>query len=185
MTSVMSNTERPEPHSTNTDAHLAEFELVLGPRQFASLGLVVLTALGVAAGVAYTAGKSVGKVVEVRAPFIPPIVEPAARELPIAEPVRSSEPPIEGIPEPDRTYIQLGSLDRGFATMMAQGARKMGLPAFVAPGASPSVFRVLAGPFPDPSEMEKAQAMFHAIGLKTFVRKFPEFKVSLPARGRL
>lgn len=161
----------------------AEFEFVLGPRQFASLGLVVLTALGIFTGAAYMAGKSSAKVVEVRVPLITPAAEPiqsapaSAKQTPESEP--QPEIPLEGLPEPDRIYIQLGSLDRGFATLVVQGARKMGVPAFVAPGVSPAVFRAIAGPFTDEKEMGKARAMFDAMGLKTFARKYPEFKSSL------
>lgn len=156
----------------------AEFEFVVGPRQFASLGLVVLTALGVFAGAAYMVGKSSAKVVEVRVPLITPAAEAIHPKPAAVLPKPPLETPIEGIPEPDRVYIQLGSLDRGFATLMTQGARKMGVPAFVAPGVSPTVFRVLVGPFKDQDEMDRALAMFDAMGLRTLVRKYPEFKSS-------
>lgn len=152
-----------------------EFEFVLGRRQIASVSLVVLTLIGACTAAAYVAGKSVGKVVTVEA-AAPNVVQqaPAPVAAAPAKPQVSTDildAPLGGSPEQGRTYIQLASVDRGFATLMVHGARKLGFPAFIAPGASDKVYRVLSGPFKNAEELDKAKATFAAAGLETFVRK--------------
>jgi hypothetical protein len=149
-----------------------EFEFVLGRRQIASVSLVVLTLIGACTAAAYIAGKSVGKVVTVEAAAPKPLAQ--APVAAAAKPQVSADildAPLGGSPEQGRTYIQLASVDRGFAALMVHGARKLGFPAFVAPGASDKVYRVLSGPFKNAEELEKAKATFAAAGLETFVRK--------------
>ena len=97
------------------------------------------------------------------------MTEPAQVEMPKAE----AEAPLEGIPEDGKSYVQLGSVERGFAILMTQGLRKRGIASLMAKGAAPAVFRVLAGPYETPEELEKAKAMFAEMGLKTFSRKYP------------
>ena len=156
-----------------------EFELVLGPRQFASLGLVVLTVLAGCTTAAYVVGKNTGKVVEVRVPFVPPISAPEAptEQRRVA---MKPEAPLEGLPEDGKPYIQLGSVERGVAMLMTQGLRKRGIPSLMAPGVSPTVFRVLAGPFENQDELKKVEAEFAEAGLKTFVRRYPEPAAARP-----
>lgn len=157
----------------------AEYEFVLGRRQIASISLVVLTAIGAFTTTAYIAGKSVSKVVTVEAlePRPAPVAAPAATPAAVVAAGVSPaflDAPLSGTPETGKTYIQLGSVDRGFATLMAHGARKLGFPAFVTPGSAPSVYRVLSGPFTTSDELQKAKATFAAAGLDTFVRKYNE-----------
>jgi hypothetical protein len=147
-----------------------EFEWVLGPRQFASLGLVGIVALAGCTGMAYMAGKGMAKTVEVRVPFVPP-VSAAPVETQVA--VRP-EAPLEGTPAEGKPYIQLGSVERGFAILMTQGLRKRGVPSLMAPGVSPTVYRVLAGPFETPEELERAKVELEKSGLRMFVRRYPE-----------
>jgi cell division septation protein DedD len=47
------------------------------------------------------------------------------------------------------------------------------LAAFVAPGPSEKIFRVLIGPLADPAAYMKAKETVDQIGLSTFARKFP------------
>jgi cell division septation protein DedD len=158
----------------------AEFEYVLGRRQIASVSLVLLTGLAAFTAMAYMVGKSSAavKTVTVQAP-VPkpvlqtpvPVVSPPVAEAPSGDSAMM-DAPLSGTPEKGRLYIQLASVERGFATLMAHGARKLGFPAFVATGASPSVYRVLSGPFPDKESYEKAKSTFQAAGLDTFTRKY-------------
>ncbi len=178
------NAEIPEVKSPEV-AEPAEYEFVLGRRQIASISLVVLTAIGACTTTAYIAGKSVGKVVTVEAPAPKPAPVTAPVATPVAAVTAGVSPaildaPLAGTPETGKTYIQLGSVDRGFATLMAHGARKLGFPAFVAPGTAPSVYRVLSGPFTTSDEIQKAKATFAAAGLDTFVRKYSEAATTAP-----
>ena len=129
---------------------------------------------------AYVAGKSVGKVVTAEAPAAPtaPPSKPVA-----ANPVADTLPdaPLSGTPEPGKTYIQLASVERGYATLITEGARKLGFPAFIAPGTSPKLYRVLSGPFSNPAELQKAKAVFDTAGLDSFVRKYTEPSATEPA----
>lgn len=161
-----------------------EFEYVLGRRQVASVGLVLLTGLAAFTAAAYMVGKSTAapakqeKAVDVPATL--PAPKPAAAvQAPVtfAPQAQNVDPsildaPLSGVPETGHLYIQLASVERGFATLMVYGTRKLGFPAFIATGASPVVYRVLSGPFPDKESYEKAKATFQAAGLNTFTRKF-------------
>jgi cell division septation protein DedD len=157
-----------------------EFEYVLGRRQVASVSLVLLTGLAAFTAMAYMVGKSSAapakeKTVVVQAPAPAPKPVTAAAVVTAEAPkIEASilDAPLSGTPEKGRLYIQLASVERGFATLMVHGARKLGFPAFVATGASPSVYRVLSGPFADKESYEKAKAMFQAAGLDTFTRKY-------------
>jgi cell division septation protein DedD len=58
------------------------------------------------------------------------------------------------------------------ATILAEGLRSHGFDAFVAPGPSEKIFRVLIGPLPDPESFRQAKAAVDAIELSTFARKY-------------
>jgi cell division septation protein DedD len=91
------------------------------------------------------------------------------------EPVQvPMEPAIFGVPERDKLYLQLGSLERGFAILMVHGARKLGYPAIVSNGTNPNVFRVLVGPFQKSEDYQTAKALFTSMGLDYFSRKYDE-----------
>ena len=155
------------PTQNILETESAEFEFVLGLRQVASVSLVVLTAMAIFISAAYMVGKST----------VPPPVEPVKPKVveTIAPPVKAEplrEAPLFGTPEKDHLYIQLGSVDRGFAILMVHGARHVGYPSFVAGGSNPNVYRVLVGPFDDKAQYETAKAMFVSMGLDTFARKY-------------
>jgi cell division septation protein DedD len=84
------------------------------------------------------------------------------------------EAPVFDIPVKRLSYVQLGSVERGSAILMVQGARKLGYPSFVAAGTNPNVFRVLVGPFPKPAEYQTAQTLFKSMGLDTFERIYAD-----------
>lgn len=159
------------PTATIPDAvDATEFEFVLGRRQVASVSLLALTALGVFTTVSYMAGKSAQPV---------PAPQPAPRVVvPVSPPVapiaKLPEAPLFATPEKQGLYIQLGSVERGFAVLMVHGARKVGYPAFASGGSNPNVYRVLVGPFDDKAQYETAKAMFISMGLDTFSRKYSE-----------
>ncbi len=147
----------------------AEFEFVLGRRQMASVGLVALTALAIFTTAAYMAGRGA-------APEAAPVPVQAIAPVTKPEPVATApvEAPVFGIPEKDHRYLQLGSVERGFAVLMVQGSRKVGFPAIVASGTNPNVFRVLVGPLDDKVQYEAAKAMFASMGLDSYARKYGE-----------
>jgi cell division septation protein DedD len=83
------------------------------------------------------------------------------------------EPPLFAEPKAGSVYIQMGAVEKGVSVIFAEGLRKRGLPAFVAPGPSEKIFRVLIGPLPDPAAYMKAKDAVDRIGLATFARRFP------------
>jgi cell division septation protein DedD len=159
---------------TEPTAEPAEFEFVLGRRQVASLLFVASIVLMICVAAAYMAGRSmspkaspvVASVVEAREPDPPPIVLNQ-------EPMPVHEPPLFADPKAGSVYIQMGAVEKGVSVIFAEGLRKRGLPAFVAPGPSEKIFRVLIGPLPDPAAYIKAKDTVDQIGLATFARKFP------------
>jgi cell division septation protein DedD len=133
--------------------------------------LVALTALAVITTTAYMAGKSTvpAHVEAVKPKTVEAVIPPPAVKAPPLP-----EAPLFATPERTHRYIQLGSVDRGFAILMVHGARKVGYPAFIASGASPNVHRVLVGPMDDKVQYETAKAMFASMGLDMFARKYGE-----------
>jgi hypothetical protein len=166
-----------------------DFEFVLGRRQIASVSLVMLTVVGAFTAGAYMIGKATVPVAaEHAAQPIPPkqieIIAPTPETAPTPE-VASVQPtakvespdadsPIFGVPEKNQRYLQLGSVERGFAILMAHGARKEGYRAMVAGGTNPNVYRVLVGPFEGQEEYQAAKTLFTSMGLDPFQRKYGE-----------
>lgn len=149
-----------------------EFEFVLGWRQIASLLFVATVVLMICVAVSYLAGKSMSAkapvvaATEVREPDPPPIVLNQ-------EPAPVVEAPLFADPKNGSVYIQMGAVEKGVAVIFAEGLRKRGLAAFVAPGPSDKIFRVLIGPLADAAAYVKAKDTVDKIGLATFARKFP------------
>lgn len=175
MTSLFaSETPLPDvPTGETPETSAAEYEFVLGRRQIASVSLVALTALAGFTTAAYMAGRgAVPVAVPTRAQA--PVTEPDPVAAAPAAPTQAIEAPVFGIPEKDHRYLQLGSVERGFAVLMVQGSRKVGFPAIVAGGTNPNVFRVLVGPLDDKMQYAAAKAMFGSMGLDTYARKYGE-----------
>jgi cell division septation protein DedD len=164
-----------------------EFEFVLGRRQVASVSLVVITLLALFTVAAYMVGKSSSKItaktvtVEVPAPAKPVVAPPSpAPAVPAVAEVALAEAPLAGTPEKGKLYIQLGYVERGFATLMVYGSRRLGYPAFISPNGSETTYRVLSGPYADNAEYERAKTAFAAMGLDTFVRRYTEAAPATP-----
>ena len=95
-----------------------------------------------------------------------PVVGPVGPALPAVE------PPIFAQPQPGALYLQMGALDKGIAVVLAEGLRKHGFTAFVAPGPNEKIFRVLIGPLANQEGYKRAKAEVDAIDLSTFARRF-------------
>ena len=171
----------------------AEYEIVLGRAQIASWLFVAVIVIAACASLAYLVGKSTGAkkapvtAAEVKPPAPPQATpKPAPEALPSASvvvPPKSdlqtvlktavkSTQPLFGEPESGKVYIQMGAVEKGMATILAEGLRSHGFDAFVAPGPSDRIFRVLIGPLPDPESFRQAKAAVDAIELSTFARKY-------------
>jgi cell division septation protein DedD len=153
-----------------------EFEFVLGQRQIASLLFVATVVLMICVAIAYLAGKSMSAKAPAPLPAIPEVVVREPDPPPIVlnqEPVPVVEPPLFATPKNGLIYIQMGAVEKGVSVIFAEGLRKHGLAAFVAPGPTEKIFRVLIGPLADPAAYAKAQDTVDRIGLATFVRRFP------------
>jgi cell division septation protein DedD len=152
----------------------SEYEYILGRRQIASLLFVSTIVLMVCIAVSYLAGKAMGPKTVAAAP--PPTV--ATQREPEPPPIilnqePAPEAPLFAEPKNGSVYIQMGAVEKGVAVIFAEGLRKRGLDAFVAPGPSEKIFRVLIGPLPDPPAYLKAKEVVDKIGLSTFARRFP------------
>jgi cell division septation protein DedD len=164
-----------------------DFELVVGRRQAAALTFLALVVVALCSGASYLAGKAIAPHEEAPVPVIkleqPPAPSPeatiapsglpAARaSLPAAPAVPVAEAPLFASPVPQAIYIQVGAVEKGVATVIAEGLRKHSLDSFVAAGPSDKTFRVLIGPFPDAAAYQKAQAVVDRLGLASFARRY-------------
>jgi cell division septation protein DedD len=165
-----------------------EFEIVLGRSQVASWLFMAVIAMAVCSSLAYLAGRSAA-----------PRKAPAAAATSIATPAPAAALPADTSPvaalpsvsilappnaaprsgaplfaEPDagQVYIQIGAVEKGMATILAEGLRSHGFEAFVASGPSEKVFRVLIGPLPNPEAFRQAKAAVDAIDLAAFARRY-------------
>jgi hypothetical protein len=171
-----------------------EYEIVLGRAQIASWLFVAVIAIAVCSSLAFLAGKSTNAkkvavaAADVKPPSPAPQATPEAAPAPlptasIVVPLKSdtqtalqaaaqSAQPLFAEPITGKVYIQMGAVEKGMATILAEGLRSHGFDAFVAPGPSDKIFRVLIGPLPDPESFRQAKAAVDAIELSTFARKY-------------
>ncbi len=172
-----------------------EFEIVLGRAQIASWLFVMVIALAICSSVAYLVGKSAGArkttATAVAAPAsvavptssatvpsssamptVSIIVPPKTDMASLLKSAQKGGPPLFAEPEPGKVYIQIGAVEKGMATILAEGLRSHGFDAFVGAGPSEKIFRVLIGPLPDPESFRQAKAAVDAIDLTAFARKY-------------
>ncbi len=143
-----------------------EFEIVLGRRQLASVLFVATVAIAVFSSISYIAGKSLAP---------PPKKIEVIRTVPVIQTVPAEavkpEPPIFAEPRQGPLYLQMGAVEKGIAVIFAEGLRKRGFEAFVAPGPNEKIFRVLIGPLADERAFARARDAAGALGLSTFARR--------------
>jgi hypothetical protein len=162
-----------------------EFELVVGRRQIAAITFLALVLMAVCSGASYLAGKAMSARQEAPAPVIQleqppvPLIEATIAPAPVepalpAAPAPVPEAPLFASPVPQAIYIQVGAVEKGVATVIAEGLRKHALDSFVAPGPSEKVFRVLIGPFRDEGTYQKARSIVDQIGLANFARRYQQ-----------
>lgn len=177
-----------EPSPVQVERETEEFEVVLGRRQLAGVGLVAVVVLAVFSGVSYLIGKTAeskvappadAPTIHVPEPSAAQAVEPSAPTPQPAQPVvtpvagvEASGGPLFADPIPGAVYIQVGAVEKGVAQIWAEGLRTHGMKAFVAPGLSDRIFRVLIGPLPSPDAYQYAKDALDRIGLETFGRKY-------------
>ena len=188
--------EREPAPDTEAEKRSAEYEIVLGRRQIASLLFVSIVLAVVFSAVSYLAGRTAApkpaKIpvapvdaaipppapAETPAPAATPVIEattsvlPAEPSLPLVKRDNKPEPPMFAEPLPGAVYMQMGAVDKGMAMVFAAGLRKYGFDGFVAPGPNEKIFRVLIGPLPDPDSFRRAKAAVDALDLGTFARRY-------------
>lgn len=169
----MEKAEEPSEVVPEPIAEAAEFEFVLGRRQIASLLFVGTVVLMVCVAISYLAGKSMSEIAPAAAPAAAVVVrEPDPPPIVLSQ-EPAPEAPLFGSPKDGSVYIQMGAVEKGVSIIFAEGLRKHGLAAFVAPGPSEKIFRVLVGPLPAPADYVKAKDTVDKLGLATFARRFP------------
>jgi cell division septation protein DedD len=165
--------------------------LVVGRRQIAALTFLGLVMIAVCSGASYLTGKAMSvreesapPVIRLEQPPAPaaPVIEASIAPVPVAQPqpqsaapvtpMPAAEVPLFASPVPQAIYIQVGAVEKGVATVIAEGLRKHALDSFVAPGPTEKTFRVLIGPFPNAEAYQKAQNVVDQIGLASFARRY-------------
>ena len=152
----------------------ADFEIVLGKRQIAGVLFVASVFLAIFSAASYIAGEAMSPR-RAAAAAERPAPAPAA-PVPAPVIVEAPKPPVPAAPlfsEPKagELYLQMGALDKGIATVFTEGLRTHGFEAFVAPGPSEKVFRVLIGPLVDQDAFKRTKDAIDDLGLAAFARK--------------
>jgi cell division septation protein DedD len=178
MLSVLQEAQRPALDQVVSEEP-GEFEIVMGRGQLASTMLLVLVLLVVFSAGAYVIGKSAGP--RVVAPTAAPAQVALAASAPVqSAPVAVEKPaaqeagktaPVYGDQVAGKVYLQVGAVERGLAGIWAEGLRTHGLDAFVAPGPSDKMWRVVIGPLPNPEAFQRAKTKLDELGINTFGRK--------------
>ena len=179
--------EPPAPEAGSGYGFKEDFELVVGRRQIAAFAFLALVMVVVCSGAVLPGrqgdlgprGTGPPEIkVDLPAPTVPPapvleatlVREPAAAPAPKPD----AEAPLFASSVPQGIYIQVGVVEKGVATVIAEGLRRHGLDSFVAPGPNEKVFRVLIGPLPDLEAYRNAQNVVDQIGLSSFARRYQQ-----------
>jgi len=178
MISVLQEVERPVPQIEAAADESGEFEIVMGRGQMASTMLLMLVLLVVFSGGAYVVGKTQSARAAEPTVLFPAELPPAQ---PVPAPVASAPVPVAesaGVTAPlygdqvqGKVYVQVGAVDKGLAAIWAEGLRTHGLDAFVAPGPSEKIWRVVIGPLPDPAAYQHAKDVLDQLVINNFARK--------------
>jgi hypothetical protein len=169
--------ESPAPESPAEPAE--EFEIVLGRRQVASVLFVATVIIVAFSAFSYLAGEIVSK--KAAPAIIPPAPVAAAQPVAVADPLLQAdlveappkpEAPLFADPKIGAVYLQMGAVEKGIGLIFAEGLRKHGFDAFVAPGPNDHIFRVLIGPIPDPRSYERTKEAVDKLGIGTFGKKY-------------
>ncbi len=157
-----------------------EFEIVLGKRQIAGVLFLASVFLALFSAVSYVAGEAIGprRTVVVERPAAVPKPAPAPAPAPV---VVAPEPkpvvpaaPLLADPEKGALYLQMGAVEKGIAVIMAEGLRTHGFEAFVAPGPSEKIFRVLIGPLAGEESYKRTKDAVDDLGLDAFARRYEQ-----------
>ena len=74
----------------------------------------------------------------------------------------------------------MGAVEKGIGLIFAEGLRKHGFDAFVAPGPNDHIFRVLIGPLRTPQEYERTKQAVDQLGIGTFGKKYVQESAAAP-----
>jgi cell division septation protein DedD len=96
--------------------------------------------------------------------------EPAGVDVPAINDGTADIPMIA--PHPGQRYIQIGALNGELTRHFIQRLRKQNLNPHVAPGPTPTLLRVLIGPFDDREALNTEKAQLELEGIPTFVRQY-------------
>jgi hypothetical protein len=151
-----------EPEDYVLPTSRGEFELVLGPKHLIVILTLLLTQMGLVAGIAYTAGRSAAVLPPVHAPAktVAAVTAPATPAPPVKNADPSPAPKSTAVPvvnnlTPERPpaglYLQVGSVDLSSARKMAADLASKGFSTRLAPGATENIYRVLVGPSDGPA----------------------------------
>jgi cell division septation protein DedD len=158
----------------------ADYEIVLGKRQFAGVLFIAIVFLVVFSAASYIAGEAMSPRRAAPAepvaehvnegPSAPPVaIAPAVQPAP--KPAPAPQPPVFADPKKGGLYLQLGAVDKGIAMIMVEGLRTHGFDAFAGPGPSEKIFRVLIGPFADQDAFHRTKDAVDDLSLTAFPRR--------------
>ncbi len=176
-----------------------EREYVFGHRQLAAIAFVVVGLLGIAAAMAYMAGRAAAPTFPQHArdsaPSRKTIVEipvakpspsavspdpvPVSTAAPVNRPVTSAsnpplpvEPASAGVPAHGTHFFQVVSTDRAQAVGILDKLTAAGIAGIIGEGPSPDRVRVFAGPANDASSQAELRQKLEAAGFRPFLKKF-------------
>ncbi len=75
-------------------------------------------------------------------------------------------------PPAGTVFYQVGSIERGMSTVLADYLTGQGFRTRLAPGISPALVRVLVGPLSSEQEIQKTNTALDAAGFDRFLRKY-------------
>jgi hypothetical protein len=139
-----------------------DWEMVVGPRQVASMAFVATIAVAVCSSVAYLSGKALAE----PASAAPAVEVRFAR--PVAPHLSADGIPVFQTAATGKYYVQIAAAEKPVAVVVAEGLRTHGFDAFVVPGAEGKPLRVLVGPVAQGPPYFELKAQLEKLGLSSF-----------------
>lgn len=169
-----------------TIAAIDDREYVLGHRQMAAIGFVVVGLIGFAAAAAYLAGRASApsmtvtaidsnpapKLVVAAAVVDKPGPASAAAAVVPAAAVAAPIQPTTFAPVPGSLFYQVACTEPGEAASIATRMKSLGLTSWTGEGPAPGLVRVYAGPANDTATQVAVRGKIEAAGFKPFLKGF-------------
>lgn len=177
-----------------------QLAIVLGQRQLIAVCCMFLAVMSLVGTLAYVCGRSITaaqmraemKQEPVTAIVVDPVrssaesipgvmvaqaqnvIIPTPKPAPVLDaPKPTKAPPVNDVePKRGQSFYQVGMVDRGMASVIAEMLTKQGLEVQISSGDKPTERRVLVGPLMTQAETDRSKRVLDQDGFQAFLRRY-------------